>query len=250
MSLQDQRFAPDGDAYIYANRQMWEGAAATEHSHNRSPQSSDVVPERRIAADNTSTTHTRQPQIWETAAATEHSESLPIATHALPVNDVKDLKPAEHLENATMRDQRKDKRMRHLAQRCAAEMRRVLFPGTGDRPNTNTNQDHPRPSRKVRGEEICFCRFRSLRPRALCLWADQGRLGGSANEGLHGLERGRAVVYAALCGVRACRCRRSGAPRRGSHRSGARRVCACAAATGRMGAGARAHTRASWQYGA
>ena len=114
MSLQDQRFAPDGDAYIYANRQMWEGAAATEHSHNRSPQSSDVVPERRIAADNTSTTHTRQPQIWETAAATEHSESLPIATHALPVNDVRDLKPAEHLENATMRDQRKDKRMRHV----------------------------------------------------------------------------------------------------------------------------------------
>ena len=75
MSLQDQRFAPDGDAYIYANKQMWEGAAATEHSHNHSPQSSDVVPERRIAADNTPTTHTRQPQIWKTAAATEHSHS-------------------------------------------------------------------------------------------------------------------------------------------------------------------------------
>jgi hypothetical protein len=91
MALQDQRFASDGDAYSYANRQVWEGAAATEHSHNRSPQSTDVVPERRIAADNTAYTytefvtwyHTHADQMWETAAATEHSESFPIATDAL-----------------------------------------------------------------------------------------------------------------------------------------------------------------------
>jgi hypothetical protein len=51
------------------------------------------------------------------------------------------------------------------AQRCAAEMRRVYFPATGVRPKAG--QDHPRPSCKVRGEEICFCRFRSLRPHAL-----------------------------------------------------------------------------------
>ena len=83
MSLQDRRFAPDGDAYTYANRQMWEGAAATEHSHSRSPQRSDVLLERRIAADNTAYTYTDfvtwyrtdADQMWETAAATEHSHS-------------------------------------------------------------------------------------------------------------------------------------------------------------------------------
>jgi hypothetical protein len=46
---------------------------------------------------------------------------------------------------------------------------------------TKAGQDYPRPPRKVRGEEICFCRFCSMRPRALWLWADQGRLGGSAH---------------------------------------------------------------------
>ena len=92
MSLQDRRFAPDGDAYTYANRQMWETATATEHSHSRSSQSSDVLPERRIAADNTAYTYTdfvtwyrtHADQMWETAAATEHSESFRIATDAVP----------------------------------------------------------------------------------------------------------------------------------------------------------------------
>ena len=92
MSLQDRSFAPDGDAYTYANRQMWETATATEHSHSRSSQSSDVLPERRIAADNTAYTYTdfvtwyrtHADQMWETATATEHSESFRIATDAVP----------------------------------------------------------------------------------------------------------------------------------------------------------------------
>ena len=88
MSLPDLRFAADGAAYTYAAfvqwygvhaRRMWEGAAATEHSHSRTPQSSDVRPERRIAADGT-----HAGQLWEGAAATEHSESSFIGTDALP----------------------------------------------------------------------------------------------------------------------------------------------------------------------
>ena len=69
-----------------------EGPAATEHRHSRSSQSSDVLPEQRIAADNMAYTytdfvtwyHTHANQMWETAAATEHSESFHIATDALP----------------------------------------------------------------------------------------------------------------------------------------------------------------------
>jgi hypothetical protein len=71
---------------------MWEGAAATEHSHSRTPQSSDMLPQRRIAADGTAYVYTdfvnwygtHAGQMWERAAATEHSESSSIATDALP----------------------------------------------------------------------------------------------------------------------------------------------------------------------
>ena len=77
MSLQNRRFAPDGETYTHAwlaryctdgFAQMRETATATEHSHSRSSQSSDVLPEWRIAADNAY-------QRWETATATEHSHS-------------------------------------------------------------------------------------------------------------------------------------------------------------------------------
>ena len=101
MSLPDRRFAADGAAYTYADfvqwygahaGQMWEGAAATEHSHSRTPQSSDMLPQRRIAADGTAYVYTdfvnwcgtHAGQMWERAAATEHSESSSIATDALP----------------------------------------------------------------------------------------------------------------------------------------------------------------------
>ena len=49
--LPEWRIAAD-NAY-----QRWE-TAATEHSHSRSSQSSDVLPERRIAADNTASAYT------------------------------------------------------------------------------------------------------------------------------------------------------------------------------------------------
>ena len=60
------------------------GAAATEHSNSRTPQSSDVFAARRIAADGTAYTYTefvnwygtQAGQLWEgAAAATEHSHS-------------------------------------------------------------------------------------------------------------------------------------------------------------------------------
>ena len=93
MSLPDLRLAADGAAYTYADfvqwygahaGQMWEGAAATEHSHSRTPQSSDVLPARRIAADGMAYTYTdfvnwygtHAGQLWERAAATELSESI------------------------------------------------------------------------------------------------------------------------------------------------------------------------------
>jgi len=80
----DRRFAHDGDAYTYANSQMWEGAAATEHSHRRTY-------EQRIAADGTAYTYTdfeiwyraHAAEMWERAAATEHSKSYPSTTVAL-----------------------------------------------------------------------------------------------------------------------------------------------------------------------
>ncbi len=101
MWLSDRRLAADGAAYTYAGfvewygahaGQMWEGAAATDHSHSRTPQSSDVLPARRIAADGTAYTYTdfvnyygtHAGQLWERAAATEHSESSSIAPDALP----------------------------------------------------------------------------------------------------------------------------------------------------------------------
>jgi hypothetical protein len=68
------------------------GAAATEHSHSRTPQSSDVLAARRIAADGTAYTYTDfvnwygtcAGELWERAAATEHSKISSIATDALP----------------------------------------------------------------------------------------------------------------------------------------------------------------------
>ena len=101
MSLPDRRFAADGLAYTYADfvqwydthaRQMWEGAAATEHSHLCMPRSIDVLPARRIAADGTAYTYTdfvdwygsHANKLWEGAAATEHSQNYSTAIDALP----------------------------------------------------------------------------------------------------------------------------------------------------------------------
>ena len=101
MSLPDWRLAADGAAYTYADfvqwygvhsRQMWEGAAATEHSHLCMPRSIDVLPARRIAADGTAYTYTdfvdwygpHANRLWEGAAATEHSQNHSTAIDALP----------------------------------------------------------------------------------------------------------------------------------------------------------------------
>ena len=97
-----QRVARDGTAYTYTDfvrwygahgTRMWEGAAATEHSHNSTPQSSDVFPEQRIAADGTAYTYTdfvnwygmHADQLWERATATEHNQSSSHAADAVPV---------------------------------------------------------------------------------------------------------------------------------------------------------------------
>ena len=125
-----RRVAADGIAYLYTDfvqwygedaRRMWEEAAATEHSHNSTPQStattahsqqpqqhstskpqqhttelllqSTLLPERRIAANGIAYTYTDfvnwygmdTDQFWERAAATEHNERSYIEAYALPV---------------------------------------------------------------------------------------------------------------------------------------------------------------------
>ena len=68
------------------------GAAATEHSHGRTPQNSNVLAARRIAADGTAYTYTDfgnwygacAGERWGIAVATEHSNISSIATDALP----------------------------------------------------------------------------------------------------------------------------------------------------------------------
>ena len=84
----DRRVAADGAAYTYSDfeqwygahaKQMWEGAAATEHRHNRTSQSIQQM--LRIAADGYwYNTHTELR--WESATATEHSGRIDI--QALP----------------------------------------------------------------------------------------------------------------------------------------------------------------------
>ena len=96
------RVAADGAAYTYADfeqwygahaRQMWEGAAATEHRHNRTSQSIQQM--LRIAADGYwYNTHTERR--WESATATEHSGRI----------DIQALSPrsqASHPTGATVR---------------------------------------------------------------------------------------------------------------------------------------------------
>jgi hypothetical protein len=96
------RVAADGAAYTYADfeqwygahaRQMWEGAAATEHRHNRTSQSIQQM--LRIAADGYwYNTHTERR--WESATATEHSGGI----------DIQALSPrsqASHPTGATVR---------------------------------------------------------------------------------------------------------------------------------------------------
>ena len=70
MSSSELRFAADSVVYTYAGfeqwygvhaRQMWEGAAATEHSHSRTAQSSAwsaIQQTQRIAADGLVYTYT------------------------------------------------------------------------------------------------------------------------------------------------------------------------------------------------
>jgi len=83
-----RRVAADSAAYTYADfeqwygvhaRQMWEGAAATEHRHSRTSQSIQQM--QRIAADGLAYTYTdfvtwygtHAARLWESATATEHS---------------------------------------------------------------------------------------------------------------------------------------------------------------------------------
>ena len=87
-ATEHRRVAADGAAYTYADfeqwygahaRQMWEGAAATEHRHNRTSQSIQQM--LRIAADGRwYSTHAEL--LWESATATEHSGRIDI--QALP----------------------------------------------------------------------------------------------------------------------------------------------------------------------
>ena len=72
--LPEWRIAAD-NAY-----QRWE-TAATEHSHSRSSQSSDVLPERRIAADNTASAYTDF-VIWYRTHADQMWETAAATEHS------------------------------------------------------------------------------------------------------------------------------------------------------------------------
>ena len=82
MSLSECRFAADSAAYYTWDGVGW-AAAATEHSHSRTSQSSNVRPAQRIAADGMAYTYTdfvtwygtHAARLWEEATATEHSGS-------------------------------------------------------------------------------------------------------------------------------------------------------------------------------
>ena len=73
--LPEWRIAAD-NAY-----QRWETATATEHSHSRSSQSSDVLPERRIAADNTAYMYTDF-VIWYRTHADQMWETAAATEHS------------------------------------------------------------------------------------------------------------------------------------------------------------------------
>ena len=80
MSSQSSDVLPEWHIAADNAYQRWE-TAATEHSHSRSSQSSDVLPERRVAADNTAYTYTDF-VIWYRTHADQMWETAAATEHS------------------------------------------------------------------------------------------------------------------------------------------------------------------------
>ena len=81
MSSQSSDVLPEWRIAADIAYQRWETATATEHSHSRSSQSSDVLPERRIAADNTASAYTDF-VIWYRTHADQMWETAAATEHS------------------------------------------------------------------------------------------------------------------------------------------------------------------------
>ena len=81
MSSQSSDVLPEWRIAADIAYQRWETATATEHSHSRSSQSNDVLPERRIAADNTAYMYTDF-VIWYRTHADQMWETAAATEHS------------------------------------------------------------------------------------------------------------------------------------------------------------------------